>query len=98
MSAPSKTHGNIQAATGAVKETIGATVGNQSLRAEGAAQRASGNAEVEGVKAKNYASGAVDGAVGNIKKNVGDAVGNQSLHARGAGQEAHGDAQKALNK
>lgn len=43
---PSRAHGNAEAAKGAVKETLGKAVGNHSMRAEGAGQRAAGNAEV----------------------------------------------------
>ncbi|TPX61653.1 hypothetical protein PhCBS80983_g00963 [Powellomyces hirtus] len=96
--APSKTHGNMEAAKGSVKETVGKVLGNQSMRVEGAAQNAAGNAEVDAVKSANYASGAMDSMGGSIKKNVGSAIGNERMQASGATTEAKGDFQKAVNK
>ncbi|KAJ3161973.1 hypothetical protein HDU86_005671 [Geranomyces michiganensis] len=96
--APSKTHGKMDEMTGSVKETIGKVTGNQSMRSEGAAQSARGTAEVEGVKAANYASGTLDSAGGAIKKNVGSAINNQQMQAEGASTQAKGDLKKEINK
>ncbi|KAJ3022528.1 hypothetical protein HKX48_005945 [Thoreauomyces humboldtii] len=94
----SKTSGHMEAMKGSVKETIGKVTGNQSMRTEGAAQNAAGNAEVEAVTAKNHAEGTVDHATGNIKKNVGSALGNERMQAEGASTEMHGKATKAMNQ
>src|SRR5690349_14111844 len=45
-SAPSKISGNINAATGAIKQNIGAAIGNERMQVEGATTRAKGNTEV----------------------------------------------------
>ncbi|KAI9096535.1 putative cruciform DNA binding protein [Phlyctochytrium arcticum] len=97
MTGPSRAHGNVEATVGSIKETVGKAVGNQSLRTEGAAQNAAGNAEVQAVKSANYASGQMDSIGGGIKKNVGSALGNHSMQASGANTEAKGDMQKAAN-
>ncbi|KAJ3178033.1 hypothetical protein HDU87_003811 [Geranomyces variabilis] len=95
---PSKTHGKIEEITGSVRETVGKVTGNQSMRADGAAQSARGTAEIEGVKAANYASGALDSAGGAIKKNLGSAINNQQMQAEGAATQAKGDLKREINQ
>ncbi|KND02070.1 DNA binding protein [Spizellomyces punctatus DAOM BR117] len=97
-SSPSRTHGNMESAKGAVKENVGKVLGNQSMRVEGASQRAAGNAEVEAVKTANYADGQMDSMGGSIKKNVGSAIGNERMQASGAQTEAAGEMKKAANQ
>ncbi|KAJ3166472.1 hypothetical protein HDU88_003340 [Geranomyces variabilis] len=98
MSSSSRMHGNIESIKGSVKQTLGAATGNQSLRVEGAAQHAGGVAEVEGVKAANYAAGAMDALGGAIKEHAGQLLGNERMQAEGATTRAKGELWKELNK
>lgn len=65
--APSKVSGNMTAAGGSVKETVGKAIGNESMQCQGAGQKAQGNAEVEAAKAKGYAQGTGEKMAGNVK-------------------------------
>ncbi|KAG5460381.1 MAG: hypothetical protein BJ554DRAFT_7580 [Olpidium bornovanus] len=47
---PTKLHGQTEAAIGGAKETGGKVIGNESLQAKGANQKAAGNAETQGYK------------------------------------------------
>ncbi|KAI9009876.1 hypothetical protein BC832DRAFT_529696 [Gaertneriomyces semiglobifer] len=98
MTGVSRTHGNMEATKGAMKEGVGKMVGNQSMRMEGASQRAAGNAEVEAVKQGNRVEGGMDSMGGAIKKNVGSALGNERMQASGATTQAKGDMQRAMNQ
>src|SRR6476469_5592339 len=80
---PSKAHGNLSAATGAVKENVGAAFGNRSMQAKGAAERAEGNAEIQAAKAKGYIEGVVNDVSGTVKNATGQVLGNESLRAKG---------------
>ena len=95
---PSKAHGNVVSAMGSVKENVGSAIGNHSMQANGAAERAKGNAEVESAKAAGYAAGTVDHATGNVKKNLGSVLGNEQMKTEGAATEISGKAQKKVNE
>ena len=94
---PSKVNGNVNAAVGTVKENIGHAVGNHSLEARGAADRAQGNAEVEVAKAQGYANGVVDNVSGSIKNAAGQVVGNDRMRAEGEAECLKGKAEKEAN-
>ncbi|DBA84027.1 TPA: hypothetical protein ACH3X1_006511 [Trebouxia sp. C0004] len=97
-SEPSKVTGNLKAAQGAVKETLGAAVGAKQMESEGKATRAEGNTELEAAKAKGYAEGAGDSLAGGLKKNVAKVTGNDKKEAEGKARQTKGDAKKAANK
>ena len=94
---PSKVNGNLSAAAGAVKENVGYTLGNRSMEAQGAADRAKGNAEVEAAKAKGYSEGVMDNVTGAVKNAAGQTVGNERLRAEGEAQRLKGKAEKEAN-
>ncbi|KAK9830218.1 hypothetical protein WJX72_010411 [[Myrmecia] bisecta] len=96
-SEPSKTSGNIKAATGAVKQNVGSALGNEQMQAEGAGKRAEGNTEHKTAEAKGYAEGAGDSLLGGIKNTAGKIFGNEQMQAEGKGREMKGDAKKAVN-
>jgi len=97
MTGPSKTSGNANSITGAIKQNVGSLLGNERMQAEGASTRAQGNAEYKGAQAQGYTEGALDSTGGSIKKNIGAALGNESMRAGGASTEAKGDAKKSWN-
>ncbi|KAJ3054914.1 hypothetical protein HK097_000380 [Rhizophlyctis rosea] len=95
---PTKTSGHASQIGGAVKQNIGSLLGDRSMQAEGASQRAQGDAEVQAAKAQQFTEGAVDAAGGNIKKHIGAMLGDESMRASGASTQAKGEAQKAANR
>ena len=94
---PSKVSGNLSAAAGAVKENVGYAVGNHSMEARGAADRAQGNAEVEAAKAKGYTEGVVNNVSGAVKNAAGQVVGNDRMRAEGEAERLKGKAEKEAN-
>jgi uncharacterized protein YjbJ (UPF0337 family) len=95
---PSKVSGNAAAAMGTVKESIGSAIGNRSMEADGAAQRAKGNAEVEAAKAQGYAKGTIDNVSGNVKNAAGQVLGNEQMRAEGEAERLKGKTQQEVNK
>lgn len=95
---PSKVSGNATSAMGAVKENIGAAVGNRSMQANGAAERAKGNAEVEAAKAQGYAKGTVDNVSGSVKNAAGQVLGNEQMRTEGEAERLKGKTQQEVNK
>jgi len=95
---PSKVSGNLSAAAGTVKENVGHAIGNHSMEARGAADRAKGNAEVEAAKAEGYAKGVVNNVSGAVKNTTGQVLGNESLRVEGEAERVKGQAEKEVNK
>ncbi|CAO3574271.1 unnamed protein product [Mortierella alpina] len=81
-------------AIGGAKQTIGNAVGNSSLAAEGAAQKAHADTSQKAADAKTHAEGLGNTIQGNIQKTVGSAVGNHTLEAKGHANVARGEIQK----
>jgi len=94
---PSKVHGNLSAATGSVKENVGWAFGNRSMEANGKAENAKGNAEIEAAKAKGYAEGVVDNVSGSVKNGVGQVLGNERMRVEGEAERLKGKAEKEAN-
>ncbi|KAJ3005692.1 hypothetical protein HKX48_000509 [Thoreauomyces humboldtii] len=92
-----KIHGHVEAVKGAVKETTGKVVGNQTLRAEGATQKAAGHAEVNAQTAANHVGGQMDSTKGSVKSTVGNVLGNEKMQAEGHAGHAKGETTKAFN-
>ncbi|KAJ3178957.1 hypothetical protein HDU87_003226 [Geranomyces variabilis] len=88
--------GHLNAAKGAVKETVGSATGNHSLHAKGVAEKAEGHAQVNAAKAGNHVDAAGDKTAGNIKKNVGNALGNERMQTEGGATEAKGHVKSHL--
>ena len=73
---------------GSAKEAVGGALGNERMRAEGAADKATG-------KAARETAGTANAAAGTLKQGVGKALGSERLHAEGASQKLKGKAQRA---
>ncbi|KAF9355667.1 hypothetical protein BGX26_006257 [Mortierella sp. AD094] len=84
-------------AMGEVKEGSGKVVGNETLYAEGAAEKASAEARAASLKAEHHARGAADSATGRVKSTVGAATGDTKTEAEGYLQQANGEIRKAFN-
>ncbi|RIA81148.1 hypothetical protein C1645_790415 [Glomus cerebriforme] len=95
---PSKITGQLHAAKGAVKETLGSILKNDSLEQSGANERRTGNREVEAAKSQNVAQGAAGQVKGNVKENVGYVTGNPQKEAEGRGENIKGQAQYNANQ
>ncbi|KAJ3015633.1 hypothetical protein HKX48_004457 [Thoreauomyces humboldtii] len=54
-----KIHGHVEVAKGTVKETTGKVMGSQSLRVDGALQKAVGHAEAQAPTTANHVKGEV---------------------------------------
>ncbi|KAF9952653.1 hypothetical protein BGZ72_006017 [Mortierella alpina] len=81
---------------GGAKQTVGNAVGNSSLAAEGAAQKAHAETSQKAADAKTHAEGLGNTIQGNIQKTVGAAVGNHTLEAKGHANVARGEVQKNI--
>ncbi|KAJ1929476.1 hypothetical protein IWQ60_001157 [Tieghemiomyces parasiticus] len=95
---PSQFNGNLQATTGAVKETIGHAVGNANLAQAGSQQRAEGNAEYQAARAQAVAEGVVEKTSGVVRETAGKLTGNEVREAVGKADRTEGDAKIQLNK
>jgi uncharacterized protein YjbJ (UPF0337 family) len=73
---------------GGIKEGVGKLTGNETLAAEGEAQKAAG-------KAGRKMSGAGHELKGNVKKATGDLVGSPTLEAEGELDKARGKVERA---
>ncbi|KAG0315930.1 hypothetical protein BGZ99_007161 [Dissophora globulifera] len=91
-----KMTGTYNEAVGSAKESLGRTVGNESLAAKGAAQNAEGHAQKTAATTQNKAKGVGNNIEGATQKAVGGATGNKSMEARGHANTALGDVQRNL--
>ncbi|KAF9940464.1 hypothetical protein BGZ75_003819 [Mortierella antarctica] len=81
-------------AIGGAKQSIGNALGNSSLAAKGAAQKAHAETDQKATDAKTHAEGLGNTIQGNIQKTFGAAVGNHTLEAKGHANVARGEVQK----
>ncbi|KAG0231797.1 hypothetical protein BGW42_008630 [Actinomortierella wolfii] len=81
---------------GTAKEKIGSAIGNESLAASGAEQRARGETAQKAADAKTHTEGLQNKARGEIQKNVGSLTDNTSQQAKGHANVALGDAQRSV--
>ncbi|ORY98380.1 hypothetical protein BCR41DRAFT_401875 [Lobosporangium transversale] len=79
---------------GGAKQTVGETIGNNSLAASGAEQRAGAEARQAAADAKTHAEGAGHTAQGKVQQTVGSLTGNTSMEARGHANEVKGDLER----
>ncbi|KCV70274.1 hypothetical protein H696_02604 [Fonticula alba] len=94
---PSKISGQWETAKGAVNEAYGKMVGNESIRAQGVAQKAAGQAELAAARSKQATDAACDQMVGTAKEAAGRAAGDKKLAAEGHLQGMKGDFNRATN-
>ncbi|KAG0237281.1 hypothetical protein BGW41_000239 [Actinomortierella wolfii] len=81
---------------GSAKQTLGNTIGNESLAASGAEQRARGEAAQKAAEAKTHAEGLQNKAKGEVQQKVGELTNDTSMQAKGAGNAALGDVQRSV--
>ena len=92
MSTSEKAEAKANQAAGSVKETVGKTIGNEQMEAEGKAKNAKGHAQEAKVDAERTAGAYVDKTVGATKETVGSAIGNKTMEAEGKARKLEGDA------
>ena len=79
---------------GGAKETVGRTIGNESLAGAGATQKAQAQAQQRNLEAQNQAKGVTHNIQGAAQKAVGGATNDHTMEARGHGNSALGDVQR----
>ncbi|KAH6904880.1 hypothetical protein BKA70DRAFT_1226098 [Coprinopsis sp. MPI-PUGE-AT-0042] len=95
---PSKASGQMHAAKGSVKETLGATFGATHMKHEGAQEHRAGVAEKDAAKAQNYAEGTGDRMTGKKDQVVGSLTGDRSQQHAGDMRHKKGEIQQDMNK
>ncbi|KAJ3353861.1 hypothetical protein HDU91_005839 [Kappamyces sp. JEL0680] len=93
----SKSEGYKDQAIGAMKENIGGLF-SEKARADGAAQRAQGEAEVTAAKTANRAEAAHKNLQGGFEKIVGGITGDTAKKAQGHAHAAEGDVIRESNR
>lgn len=83
----SKISGRFHSAKGAVRETVGRTIGWHGLEIRGQAERAAGNIEVNAARTKGYAKATGSRMGGKKDQVLGFATGNGARE--GAGEFLH---------
>ncbi|RKP12062.1 putative cruciform DNA binding protein [Piptocephalis cylindrospora] len=93
----SKMSANATWAKGQVKSTIGGVIGNETMRTEGEAEIAKGNADYKAAQAQGYVEGVKNDVKGNVKDGVNRVIGDDAGRAEGQAQQSLGQAQKDAN-
>ncbi|KAF9358262.1 hypothetical protein BGX26_002130 [Mortierella sp. AD094] len=81
---------------GGAKQTVGQTIGNESLAASGAEQKAKADAAQAAADARTHAEGAGHTVQGKVQQSVGSLTGNTSMEARGHANETKGDLERKV--
>ncbi|KAG5178744.1 putative cruciform DNA binding protein [Tribonema minus] len=89
-SGPSKMTGTKDEVLGSAKATIGSTIGNHQMEAEGHTQNKGGTAQKEAAGTKQKAEGAGDGLFGHMQKATGQVLGNERMQGEGEMNKAKG--------
>ncbi|CAG8467999.1 2536_t:CDS:2 [Funneliformis mosseae] len=95
---PSKISGNTKYYQGAAKETVGNTLGNEQMKAEGKAKKAEGEGEYKAAQVQGQAEGYKDKTTGGLKETTGKALGNEQMQGEGKIKKNAGEAKKEINK
>eukprot|EP00611_Tribonema_gayanum_P021370 TRINITY_DN408_c0_g2_i2.p2 TRINITY_DN408_c0_g2~~TRINITY_DN408_c0_g2_i2.p2 ORF type:complete len:100 (-),score=31.10 TRINITY_DN408_c0_g2_i2:515-814(-) len=91
-SGPSKISATKDQVVGQVKATVGKTIGNHTMEAEGNMQHTHGTAEKHAATAKQTAEGTGDKVYGHIQKATGRVLGNERMQVEGEMNKAKGRA------
>lgn len=82
---------------GNVKETVGNTLGNERLQAEGKTQHGQGQATEAAANIQGYVQGLANQVSGTVQGAINSLTGNTSGEASNKVQEKKGEAQKEMN-
>ncbi|KAG5185706.1 DNA binding protein [Tribonema minus] len=93
-SGPSKINATKDQVIGQVKATVGKTIGNHQMEAEGNVQHQHGTTEKEVAAAKQKGEGLVDNVHGHLQKATGQFTGNERMQAEGEVNKAKGKAKQ----
>ncbi|KAF9578438.1 hypothetical protein BGW38_005752 [Lunasporangiospora selenospora] len=81
---------------GGAKQSLGETLGNERMAAEGAAQKTQADTAQKVADAKTHAEGVGNKIQGKAQQTVGSITGDTSMQAKGHANEALGDAQRTV--
>ncbi|KAF9178874.1 hypothetical protein BGZ51_007297 [Haplosporangium sp. Z 767] len=81
---------------GGAKQTVGNAIGNPSLAAEGAAQKAQADTAQKLADTKIRAEGVSDSIQGNVQQTLGSVLGNPTMRAEGDANIAKGEIKKSV--
>ncbi|KAG0368775.1 hypothetical protein BGZ54_001199 [Gamsiella multidivaricata] len=81
---------------GGAKQTVGETIGNSNLAANGAQQKTQADAAQAAADARTHTEGLGHKAQGNVQQAVGSLTGNTSMEARGHANETMGDLERKV--
>ncbi|CAG8672877.1 15563_t:CDS:2 [Cetraspora pellucida] len=95
---PSKADASLKYYEGAAKETLGKTVGNEKMEAEGREKKIEGQEEYDAAKMAGKAEGVKDESSGEVKKTSGDTLGDTKMKAEGKATELKGQAERKINQ
>ncbi|TEB28022.1 hypothetical protein FA13DRAFT_1735919 [Coprinellus micaceus] len=95
---PSKISGRFHSAKGAVRETIGRTIGWHGLEIRGQAERAAGNIEVNAARTKGYAKATGSRMGGKKDQVLGFATGNGAREGAGNLRRAKGSVMQGVHR
>ena len=93
-----KSEGIAEKIGGKIKKGVGALIGDDQMRAEGAAKELKGEARVHGAKAAERSKGTVEEVVGAIKNRVGHVIDDEQLAAEGKAKELRGQSRQKANE
>lgn len=89
--------GKYDQAAGNVKKTVGDTLGNERLQAEGKTQNATGNVSEIASTVEGYVQGFTNQVKGAVTGTINSLTGNHTGEAESTVQQKTGEAQKKWN-
>lgn len=90
--------GKVEEIRGAVKEGVGDLIGNEQMQAEGHAEKVTGQARQEVVKAEEQVKGVGEEIGGKVTGAVGSLIGNEQMQAEGKAKELKGKGRQKANR
>ncbi|KAH8828686.1 hypothetical protein DL96DRAFT_1595355 [Flagelloscypha sp. PMI_526] len=93
-----KVNAQLRNATGNVQETVGKTLGSDSMQRSGYENQAQADAQMNQSKAKGYAEGTGDRIQGKFQSVGGAITGDKSQQHKGDYHQTKGDAQQEWNR
>jgi len=96
--AGNRAKGKLDELAGKAKAGLGKAIGNEQMRAEGAARQLKGKATQQVVKAGERAKGKVEEVAGLAKGKLGKLIKNEQMQAEGKLKELKGSARQRVNR
>ncbi len=93
-----KNEGVAEQIGGKIKKGVGALIGDDQMRAEGAAKELKGEAREAAGKSAERGKGKVEEVVGAVKNRIGHIIDDEQLAAEGKAKELKGQNRQSANK